>query len=75
MSNRYAEPTTVEAEPVVAYTAVATVVALVLGAFGVVVDPSVLVQGLLAVVAFGGYLVAAFKARSKVTPTEFPTFE
>jgi len=58
-----------ETEPVAAYTAVATVVALAAGAFGVVVDPGTLVTGALAVVAFGSYIVAAVKARKKVTPT------
>jgi hypothetical protein len=69
-----AEPTVVEREPVAAYTAIATVVALALGAVGVVVDPGTLVTGALAVVAFGSYLVAAYKARKKVTPVEFPKF-
>ena len=55
-------------EPVVAYTAVATVIALIAGTIGVTVEPDTLVSGGLAVVAFGSYLVAAFKARSKVTP-------
>jgi hypothetical protein len=74
MSPEIHEPTTVEREPVAAYTAVATVVALVAGAFGVVVDPGTLVTAALAVVAFGSYIVAAVKARQKVTPVEFPKF-
>lgn len=57
-----------QTEPVAAYTAIATVVALGAGALGVVVDPGALVTGVLAVVAFGSYIVAAVKARAKVTP-------
>lgn len=67
-----AQPTVVDQEPVAAYTAIATVVALAAGAFGVVVDPGVLVTGILAVVAFGSYIVAAVKARRKVTPVSNP---
>jgi len=58
-------------EPVVTYQAIATVLALALGAFGVIVDPGTVATGLLAVVGFVGYVVAAVKARSKVTPTGF----
>jgi hypothetical protein len=68
------EPSAVEREPVAAYTAVATVVALAAGAFGIVVDPGTLVTAALAIVGFGSYLVAAYKARKKVTPVEFPKF-
>lgn len=57
-----------DTEPVVAYQAAATLLALAAGAVGVVVDPSVLVQFVLAAVGFGGYIVAAIKARKKVTP-------
>lgn len=62
------QPTVAQAEPVAAYTAVATVVALAAGAFGIVVDPGTLATGALAVVGFGAYIVAAVKARAKVTP-------
>lgn len=68
-------PTIVEAEPVASYTAIATVVALIAGAIGVTVDPDTLVTGALAVVSFAGYIIAAIKARQKVTPVEFPKFD
>lgn len=67
MSPTPAAPIT-ESEPVVAYTAIATVVALIAGTVGVTVDPGTLVTGALAVVSFGGYIVAAIKARARVTP-------
>lgn len=67
-------PTAVEREPVASYTAIATVVALAAGAVGITVDPGTLVTGALAVVGFGSYIVAAIKARKKVTPVEFPKF-
>ena len=67
------QPITVtEAEPVASYTAIATVVALAAGAIGITVDPGTLVTGALAVVGFGGYIVAAIKARKKVTPLALP---
>jgi uncharacterized protein (DUF697 family) len=68
-------PSVTAQEPVAVYTAVATLVALVAGLFGVVLDPSVVVQGLLAVVGFGSYIVAAVKARRKVTPLADPYFD
>ena len=55
-------------EPVVTYTAIATVVAAIAATVGITVDPSTLLSGALGVVAFGGYIVAAFKARKKVSP-------
>lgn len=66
------QPTVTDTEPVAAYTAVATVVALAAGAVGVTVDPSTLVTFALAAVGFGSYIVAAIKARKKVTPVKFP---
>jgi hypothetical protein len=68
------EPTVTESEPVVVYTAIGVVVAAALAIFGIVVDPGVVTSVILAVVAFAAPLVAAFKARQKVTPTEFPKF-
>lgn len=55
-------------EPVVAYQAAATLLALAAGAVGVVLDPSIVVNAVLVIVGFGGYIVAAIKARKKVTP-------
>lgn len=67
------QPVTVtQSEPVASYTAIATVVALAAGVVGVTVDPSTLVTGALAVVGFGSYIVAAIKARKKVTPIALP---
>lgn len=70
----YDNPTLVDRQPVAVYTAIATLIAVAAGAFGVIVDPGTVATGLLAVVGFGSYIVAAIKARSKVTPTEFPKF-
>lgn len=72
MSPASTELTTADREPVASYTAIATVVALAAGAVGVTVDPGTLVTGALAVVGFGSYIVAAIKARKKVTPIAFP---
>jgi hypothetical protein len=74
MSN-FTEPTKVDREPIAVYTAVATVVALVAGAFGIVLDPGTVATAIIAIIGFGSYLVAAFKARQKVTPVEFPKFD
>lgn len=64
--------TLTDTEPVAVYTSVATLVALALAGFGIVVDPSVLVQGGLGVAALVAYIVAAVKARRKVTPVAAP---
>jgi len=62
----------VEQEPVVTYQAVAVVIALALGAVGVVVDPGSVALAIGAVVAVVAQVVAAVKARSKVTPVSNP---
>lgn len=72
MSPATTQVATVDAEPVASYTAIATVIALAAGAVGVTVDPGTLVTGLLGVIGFGSYIVAAIKARKKVTPLALP---
>jgi uncharacterized membrane protein len=63
------EPATVSAdEPVVLYQSVAVVICAALAAFGVVVDPGTVGTALLVVVGLVTNIVAAVKARSKVTP-------
>lgn len=63
------EPATVTAaEPVVVYQAIAVVICAALAAFGVVVDPSAVGTAILVVVGLVTSLVAAVKARAKVTP-------
>lgn len=67
------EPATATtAEPVVLYQSVAIVVCAALAAFGVIVDPSVVGTAILVVVGLVTSLVAAFKARAKVTPVATP---
>jgi hypothetical protein len=66
------EPTVVEEEPVVIYQSVAVVICAALAAFGVVIDPSAIGTAILVVVGLVTQIVAAVKARQKVTPTEFP---
>jgi hypothetical protein len=68
------EPTVVEQEPVVIYQSIAVVISVVAAIFGIVVDPGVVGTAITAIVAVAAPLVAAFKARQKVTPTEFPKF-
>lgn len=55
-------------EPVVLYTSLAVVVSTVAAVFGIVVDPGTLGNAIAAVVAVAAPIVAAFKARAKVTP-------
>lgn len=58
----------VDAEPVAVYQAAAVVLSAVLAAVGIVVDPGTVANFALGAIAFVGYVVAAVKARSKVTP-------
>lgn len=63
------EPATVsQAEPVVVYQSVAVVICAALAAFGIVIDPSAVGAAILVVVGLVTSLIAAVKARSKVTP-------
>ncbi len=67
MSPDPATPVT-KTEPVLAYQSAAILLSLALAAFGIAVDPSTLASFALGAVAFVGYVVAAVKARSKVSP-------
>lgn len=71
----YQEPTAVEREPVSIYVAVSTVVCVALAAFGIVVDPNAVATAALVVAGVVSQVVAAVKARQKVTPVEFPKFD
>lgn len=62
------QPTVAQTEPVVLYQSVAVVICAALAAFGVVVDPGTVGTALLVVVGVVTQVVAAVKARSKVTP-------
>lgn len=55
-------------EPVTLYVAIGVVVAAAAGVFGVTVDAGTVGEAISAVVAVVAPLVAALKARSKVTP-------
>jgi hypothetical protein len=70
----YQEPTTVDREPVAVYQAVALVV-VAAGAFGIVLDPSTIATAIAAVIGIVSMVVAAVKARIKVTPVEFPKYD
>ena len=70
MSATHKEPTVVERQPVAVYSAVALIVITLANVFGVVLDLSVVENVVLAIPV----ILAAIKARSKVTPTEFPKF-
>lgn len=58
----------VDTEPVAVYQAGAVVLSAVLAAVGIALDPGTVANFALGAVAFVGYVVAAVKARSKVTP-------
>lgn len=63
------QPATVSgSEPVVVYTSIAVVISTVAALFGIVVDPGTLGNAIAAVVAVAAPIIAAFKARAKVTP-------
>lgn len=68
MSNSTDTKSVVATEPVAVYQAGALLLSVALAAVGVVVDPGTVVNFALGAVAFVGYVVAAVKARSKVTP-------
>lgn len=55
-------------EPVVVYTSIGVVIAAIAGLFGIVVDPGTVANAVLAVIAVASPLIAALKARGKVTP-------
>lgn len=70
MSLDPAKPSVVKREPVAVYSAIALVVVTLANVFGVVLDLSVVENVVLALPV----IVAALKARSEVTPTEYPKF-
>ena len=70
MSNEINKPSVVERQPVAVYSAIALVVITLANVFGVVLDLSVVENVVLAIPV----ILAAVKARSKVTPVEFPKF-
>lgn len=55
-------------EPVVVYNAVGVIVSVVAALLGFVVDPGAVQGAIAAVVAVAAPVIAAFKARAKVTP-------
>lgn len=55
-------------EPVVVYNAVAVIVSVAAALLGFVVDPGAVQGAIAAVVAVAAPVIAAFKARAKVTP-------
>jgi hypothetical protein len=62
------DPATPPAEPVSIYVAASTVVCVALAAFGIVVDPGTVATAALVVAGVVSQVIAAVKARSKVTP-------
>lgn len=56
------------AEPVALYVSIGVIVSAIAAAFHFVVDPAAVTNVILAVVAVAAPLIAAIKARSKVTP-------
>lgn len=63
-------PRLVDKEPVTVYTSVAVLISVALAAFGIVVDPGLLVTAIVAVLAVASPIVAAIKARAKVVPVQ-----
>lgn len=61
-------PVTTKSEPVVLYASIGVVVSAAAAAAGLTVDAGAVGDAIAAVVAVAAPLVAAFKARSKVTP-------
>lgn len=57
-----------DTEPVALYAAIGVVVSAIAAVVGITVDPGTVANAILAVVAVAAPLIAAFKARKKVTP-------
>lgn len=72
MTSEPVAPTVVEQEPVVVYQSIAVVVSVLAAAFGLVLDPGVVATAIAAVIAVAAPIVAAVKARAKVTPVADP---
>lgn len=61
-----------DTEPVAVFQAVAIVVAAAAAAFNIVVDPAVILQALVGLLALATAIGTALKARAKVTPVAKP---
>lgn len=57
-----------QSEPVVVFTSIAVVISVIAATLGIVVDAGTLANAIAAVVAVAAPIIAAFKARAKVTP-------